>query len=181
MGSLIGGLVTKKKKKKLQGQLNQEYRNSAAFQAEGQRIEQLRANYGVRQEKIQTLREARIRRASILASAVNAGAGVSTVGAAGRGSAFTSAMGNIGDLNVLQTYSEEVSKQNEAYMKSQSQQQLLGAKINTQNEKAQFIGSIVDAGIGVATLPFGGGVGLAAKGFGAFTSSGVSAPITSLT
>lgn len=183
MGKLIGGLLTKKKKKKLQGQLNEEYRISAKAQQEAQRIEQLRANYGSKQEKIAQLREGRIRRAQVIAGAVNAGAGYSTVAAQGAASAGTSAFANLGNLNVLEGYSEAISKKNEEFMKSQGNQQLLGAKLQTQEQKAQFFGDIFDTGFAVATLPFGGGVGMAAKAAGAFNLVGTQspAPITSLT
>ena len=183
MGKLIGGLLTKKKKKKLQGQLNEEYRISARAQQESQRIEQLRANYGSKQEKIAQLREGRIRRAQVIAGATNAGAGYSTVAAQGAASAQTSAFANLGNLNVLEGYSEAISKKNEEFMKSQGNQQLLGAKLQTQDQKAQFYGDIFDAGLTVATLPFGGTVGLAAKAAGAFNLVGTQspAPITSLT
>lgn len=183
MGKLIGGLLTKKKKKKLQGQLNEEYRISARAQQEGQRIEQLRANYGSKQEKIAQLREGRIRRASVIAGAVNAGAGYSSVAAQGAGSAETSAFANLGNLNVLEGYSEAISKKNEEFMKSQGNQQLLGAKLQTQDQKAQFYGDIFDTGLAVATLPFGGTAGLAAKAAGGFNLVGTQspAPITSLT
>ncbi len=183
MGKLIGGLLTKKKKKKLQGQLNEEYRISAKAQQEAQRIEQLRANYGSKQEKIAQLREGRIRRAQVIAGAVNAGAGYSTVAAQGAASAGTSAFANLRNLNVLEGYSEAISKKNEEFMKSQGNQQLLGAKLQTQEQKAQFYGDIFDTGFAVATLPFGGTVGLAAKAAGAFNLVGTQspAPITSLT
>lgn len=183
MGKLIGGLITKKKRKKLQGQLNQEYRISAAAQKEAQRIEQLRANYGSAQEKLAQLREGRIRRAQVIAGAVNAGAGNSTVASQGAASAQTSAFANLGNLNVLEGYSEAISKKNEEFMASQGQQQLLGAKIQTQDQKAQFYGDIFDAGLAVATLPFGGVGGAVAKGAGAFNLVGTqaAAPITSLT
>lgn len=183
MGKLIGGLLTKKKKKKLQGQLNEEYRISAKAQQEAQRIEQLRANYGSKQEKIAQLREGRIRRAQVIAGAVNAGAGYSTVAAQGAASAGTSAFANLGNLNVLEGYSEAISKKNEEFMKSQGQQQLLGAKLQTQEQKSQFFGDIFDSALTVATLPFGGGIGAAAKAAGAFNLVGTQspAPITSLT
>ena len=172
MGKLIGGLLTKKKKKKLQGQINQEYRNSAAAQVESQRIDQLRANFGSRQEKIQQLREGTIRRAAVLSSATNAGAGQSSVARQGYGSAETSAFANLGNLNAIESYSEKISKQNEEYMRSQGNLAVLGAKVQTQNEKAAFIGDIFDTGLAVATLPFGGTAGLAAKAAGGFNLVG---------
>ena len=183
MGKLIGGLLTKKKKKKLQGQINQEYRNSAASQVESQRIDQLRANFGSRQEKIQQLREGRIRRAQVLAGAANAGVAQSSSAKQGYGSAETSAFANLGNLNAIESYSEAISKKNEEYMRSQGNLAVLGAKVQTQNEKAAFIGDIFDTGFAIATLPFGGGVGLAAKAAGGFNLVGTQspAPITSLT
>ena len=182
MGKLIGGLITKKKKKKLQGQINQEYRNSAAAQVESQRIAQLQANFGSKQEKLQQLREGRIRRAAVLAGAANAGAGTSTVAAAGYSSAETSAFANLGNINVMEGFSEAISKQNEAYMASQGNLAVLGAKLQTQNEKAQFIGDIFDTAISVATMGAGGIEGMALKSAGGmFARSGAAAPISSLT
>ena len=181
MGSLIGGLLTKKKKKKIQGQINQGYRDSAAAQVEAQRVAQLQANFGSKQEKIQQLREGRIRRAQVVAAASNSGA-YSTVAKSGASSAETSAFANLGNINVMEGFSEAISKQNEEYMKQQGNLQVLGAKLNTQNEKAQFIGSIFDTGLAVATMGAGGveGMALSAAG-GMFGRSGAAAPITSLT
>jgi hypothetical protein len=174
MGKLIGGLLTKKKKKKLQGQINQEYRNSAAAQVESQRIDQLRANFGSKQEKIQQLREGRIRRAAVLAGAANSGASRSTSAVQGYGSAETSAFANLGNLNTIESYSEQISKKNEEYMRSQGNLAVLGAKVQTQNEKAQFIGDIFDTGLAVATMaiPGAGGASIESKAFGAFNLTG---------
>lgn len=182
MGSLVGGLLTKKKKKKIQGKINQGYRDSAAAQVESQRLAQLQANFGSKQEKIQQLREGRIRRAQVLAAATNSGAGNSTVTQSGYGSAETSAFANLGNINVMEGFSEAISKQNEEYMKQQGNLQVLGAKLQTQNEKAQFIGSIFDTAFSVATLGAGGIEGMALKAAGGmFSRSGAAAPISSLT
>lgn len=164
MGSLIGGLITKKKRKKLSRQLRAEYELTAQSQIEAQRLEQLRANFGARQEKIQQLREGRIRRAQVLSSAVGAGVQVGTAVQGGASAAYSAALSGVSQLNVFQAYSEAVSKQNEIIAASQGRQAVLGAKIQTQQEKAALIGSAVDTGIGIATLPWGGvqGAGRAA-------------------
>ena len=157
MGGLVGGLATKKKRKKIAKQMNREFAIQAKAQKEAQRIGQLQANFAAQQEKIQQLREGRIRQAAIIASGVNAGAGVgssSTQG--GQGSAVTTAIGNTANLNVIQGFSEGISKQNEIMATSQGKSQMLGVKMETQNQKANMIGSIVDTGLAVATLPWGG-------------------------
>ena len=163
MGGLIGGLATKKKRKKIAKQMNKEFAIQAKAQKEAQRIGQLQANFAAQQEKIAQLREGRIRQAAVIASGVNAGAGVgSSATQGGAGAAVTTAIGNTANIGVIQGFSEGISKQNEILATSQGRSNVLGVKMDTQNQKANMIGSIVDTGLSIATLPWGG-VGGAAQ------------------
>lgn len=137
---------------------------------EARRIEQLRANFSVQQERIQQLRSARIMRASILASGVNAGAGTSTSASSARDSAYTGAVANVGKLNVVQGFSESISVQNEKIADSQTRAAYLEGKLQANQAKAELIGGAINLGISAATLPFGGGAG-AVAGIGGFTQS----------
>jgi hypothetical protein len=163
MGSVIGGLITRKKRKKIARQMTNEYTLQAEVAKEAQRIGQLQANFGAQQEKIQQLREARIRRAAVIASGVNAGVGVgSTAVQGGTSSAYSAALGNVSAVNAMQTYSEAISQQQEKLAESEGRLKVLGVKMDTQQQKASMIGSIVDTGISLATLPWGGAGGSAA-------------------
>jgi len=165
MGSLIGGAVTAKKKKKLDRQLKSEFRLSAEAGKEGERISQLRANFGTRQEKIQQLREGRIRRAAVIQSGFNAGVGQSSAVEGGASAATSAAIGNLSSLNVFQGFSEQLSKQNQVIADSQSRQQVLGVKQAAVQRKADFIGAAVDTGIQVASMASGGIGGVVTKMF----------------
>lgn len=156
MGSFIGGLITAKKRKKLTKQMQAEYSLQAQLGQEGQRIGQLQANYAAQQEKIQQLREARIRRAAIIASGVNAGAGTSSAVEGGIGSAYSAALNNVSNIGAMQTYSGKISDVNQQLAESGARLQVLGAKMDTQNQKTQMFGSIIDTGLSLATLPWGG-------------------------
>ena len=157
MGQTLGGLLTKKKRKKISKQMNKEFAIQAKAQKEAQRIGQLQANFAAQQEKIQQLREGRIRQAAVIASGVNAGAGVgSSAVQGGAGAAVTTAIGNAASIGVIQGFSEGISKQNEILATSQGRSNVLGVKMETQNQKASMIGGIVDTGLSIATLPWKG-------------------------
>lgn len=174
IGSLVGSLVTKKKKKKLNKQMGQQMGIQAAAQKEAQRIEQLKANFGTKLEKIQQLREGRIRRAQVIASGVNAGVGVGSSATQGGAQAtYSTAVGNFSGLNVYQSYSEATSQQNQIAADAGARQQVLGAKLQTQQDKANLIGGALDTGIGLATLPWGGISGAATSLFGGNKLTGV--------
>lgn len=163
MGGVIGGLVTRKKRKKIARQMKNEFTIQAEAAKEAQRIGQLQANFGAQQEKIQQLREARIRRAAVIASGVNAGVGTeSTAVQGGASSAYSGALGNVSAIGSMQTFSENISKQQEIVAASQGRSQVLDVKMGTQKQKADMIGSIVDTGVSLATLPWGGAAGPAA-------------------
>ena len=156
VGDLVGSLFTKKKKKKIRRAQKAAYAAITASQQELFKLETLRADFGTRQEKLQQLREGRIRRAQILAGAATSGALMSTSAQGGASSAYTSAMANVGVLNVFQEYSKAMSAAQSNIAKQEGELQRLGVKMEAQNAKAQMIGGITNAAIGVATLPFGG-------------------------
>ena len=167
MGSLIGGLLTRKKRKKIARQTKAEYALQAKLGIEGQRVGQLQANFAAQQEKIQQLREGRIRRAAVIAAGVGAGAGTeSSTAQGGASSAYSTALGNVSNLNALQSYSENISGINQQMAESGARLQVLGVKMDTQKEKAAMIGSIADTALSIATLPWGGAGGAIARGVG---------------
>ena len=163
IGSTIGGLIGKKKRKKLRKRIGAEQANLF-------KMETLRSDFGTRQEKLQQLREARIRRAQIIAGGVNAGAGISSSAIqGGAGSAYSLGLGNIAALNVFQGYSQAIGQ-------SQANLQILGAKMEAQQQKEQMWGGIIDTGIQVASMFAGGGMG--GMGQAAGRSAGMSASNT---
>lgn len=165
-GSLFGGLLTSKKRKKIARKMNAEYAIQAKAQKEAQRLGQLQANYAAQQERIQQLREGRIRQAAVIASGVAAGVGVgSSASQGGSGSAVTSAIGNASNIQAIQGYSGAISKQNEIFSTSAGKLNVLGVKMDTQNQKANMIGGIVDTAFSLATMPWSGASGAATSIF----------------
>lgn len=185
MGSLVGNLVTKKKRKKLNKLIAQESQNqvelaqeNVQFEQQAQDIQQNRANFQMSQNRIEAAREARLRKAQMIASGVNAGAGNTTTLQGATDSLFSQLTGNLGKLNVFASISEQLSgintelAQNQSdIIASQGRQQAYGAKLQTQQEKAQLIGSAIDTGIGLSTM-FMGGIGLVSGFSGAIGSLG---------
>jgi len=72
--SAIGGIITAGKQKKIAKRQARAAEAQAEALREKQRIEQVRADVSARKERRQQLREARLRRAQVLATAANAGA-----------------------------------------------------------------------------------------------------------
>lgn len=185
MGSLVGNLVTKKKRKKLNKLIAQESQNqvdlaleNVQFEQQAQDIQQNRANFQMSQNRIEAAREARLRKAQMIASGVNAGAGNTTTLQGATDSLFSQFTSNLGKLNVFANISEQLSgintelAQNQSdIIASQGRQQAYGAKLQTQQEKAQLIGSAIDTGIGLSTM-FMGGIGLVSGFSGAIGSLG---------
>ncbi len=173
MGSLVGNLVTGKKKKKLNNAIAQESQNQVAlslenvgFEKEQRAVAQVQANLQMQQERISAMREARIRRAEIIASGVNAGAANSTPLANAADSIYSQFVGSLGLQNVFSGYSKELSRLNDEIANNQSEiissqgrQANYQAKLQKQQAKAELIGSAVDAGISAVTM-FAGGAGI---------------------
>ena len=185
MGSLVGNLVTKKKRKKLNKLIAQESQNqvelaqeNVQFEQQAQDIQQNRANFQMSQNRIEAAREARLRKAQMIASGVNAGAGNTTTLQGATDSLFSQFTSNLGKLNVFANISEQLSgintelAQNQSdIIASQGRQQAYGAKLQTQQEKAQLIGSAIDTGLSLATM-FMAPVGMVSGFSGAIGSLG---------
>jgi len=185
MGNLVGNLVTKKKRKKLNKLIAQESQNqvelaqeNVQFEQQAQDIQQNRANFQMSQNRIEAAREARLRKAQMIASGVNAGAGNTTTLQGATDSLFSQLTGNLGKLNVFASISEQLSgintelAQNQSdIIASQGRQQAYGAKLQTQQEKAQLIGSAIDTGLSLATM-FMAPVGMVSGFSGAIGSLG---------
>lgn len=112
--SAVGGLITAGKQKKIAKRQARAAERQAEAQREQQRIEQVRANLQVRQDRQTQFREARVRRAQILSQAVNSGAaGASSVQTA-LGGINTQFGANIGRINTAQGFAGAISEQQEA-------------------------------------------------------------------
>lgn len=184
MGNLVGNLVTKKKRKKLNKLIAQESQNQVAlaqenvqFEQQAQDIQQNRANFQMSQNRIEAAREARLRKAQMIASGVNAGAGNTTTLQGATDSLFSQFTSNLGKLNVFANISEQLSgistelAQNQSdIIASQGRQQAYGAKLQTQQEKAQLIGSAIDTGLSLATM-FMAPIGMVSSFQGAVSSA----------
>lgn len=182
MGSFIGGLVTAKKRKKLNKLIQKESQfqtdtalEIADIERENQKIQQQRANVTMSQERISAAREARIRRAEIISAGVNAGGRESSITQSAAGSLITQFNAGQGLQNMFRGYAELLSKgAEEASLKqseiisSQGRQTAYGAKLNTQQEKANLIGGGVDLGI-TAAFAFAGGPAIAGAAGGMFS------------
>lgn len=188
MGSFIGGLITKKKRKKLtkaiqnesQYQLDQSI-NIAQMQEQANDVNQLQANFAMRQERIQAIREARIRRAEVVQAAANAGAQKSTTAQTAYDTIYTNIVAGVGRQNVLAGWSEHMSGINSIIgdlntniIESQGRQNVFQARLGAQAEKANLIGGALDMGMAVAGAAFGAvGVGaMAGAAGGAAMSTG---------
>lgn len=86
----------------------------ATAQKESLRAQQKMADVEAQRQRIQQVRESRIRRAQILASSGNTGLGVGTSGVSGSVSSVGSqAASNIGMINQTQTFAAEASAANQ--------------------------------------------------------------------
>ncbi|HEY0731753.1 MAG TPA: hypothetical protein VGD33_05005 [Chitinophagaceae bacterium] len=182
MGSFIGGLVTRGKIKKLNKAIANESQwqqdlslNTMDIQEESQNVAQVQANLQMTQERIQAMREARIRRAEVIAAASNAGGLTSTVAQGASDSIYTQLVAGVGLQNVFAGFSEHqsqlnklIAKNNSEIIKSQGRQNEFQARIGKQQAKAELIGGAIDLGLGAATA-FLGPAGMFAATAGAAT------------
>lgn len=181
---ILGGKKAKKAAKK-QKQIARELQKEAGIQAEAagrqfeiereiQRVAQVQANTQAREDRINQIREARIRRAQIIASA--AGAGISVQGSSsiqgGVGSLTTQLGKNLGLFNVFRGFAENISQlgeqsadQQKAILDSQGRSAVLQGRsevINANLAKSQATLGLIGSGIEAAGSIFGR--------FGGFTS-----------
>ena len=176
IGDLVGSLLTKKSKSKIRKAMKGAYAAISAEQQKLFQLETLRSDFGIRQEKLQQLREARIRRGQILSSAATSGALTSSGAIGGAYSAYTSGVGNATSLNVFQDYSRAMGISQSEIAKQEGILNQLGVKMEKQQAKAQMIGGIFDTAADIATLPWGGVQGAAS----AFANTKTAGAIRSL-
>lgn len=109
----VGGTVMQMQAAKKQRKAMQ---RSQDAQLEQNRIEQARANVQAQRERVQQVREARIRRASVISGAGNAGVGVGTGTSSmtGATSSIQSQLGNnLGTLGQMQSFGQQLSAANQ--------------------------------------------------------------------
>lgn len=162
VGAAVGSTVMQMNAAKQQKKASKQ---AFAAQQEQNRIEQARANVNANRERLQQVREARIRRASIISSAGNAGvASAGTSGVSGATSSVQSQLGqNLGTLGQMQSFGEQLSQANQRQAQAQSDYETAGAK----GQMWQSIFGAVGQVAGVAGS-FGGGM----KGAGTEAAGG---------
>lgn len=165
----ISGLFGNKKKKKLKKAIRNEQtfqRDKALeinfFQEAGQDIQMARAQFQIGQERIQAVREARIRRGEVIASAANANAQTSTVGQTLADNPYTQLLAGIGVQNVFAGYAswlgdinDEISSRNEDVINSQFRLGQFQARLGRQIQKDQLFDQAMDNAASLAGT-FGG-------------------------
>lgn len=159
--SIIGGMSAASKQKKAMQQ-------AQAAQAEQQRIQQAQADAAAQRDRIQQQREARIRRAAVINSTANTGAGFAgTSGLVGAESSIQSQLGyNIGTINQTQSFAAQISAANQREQDALGKYQKAGAT----GAAWQGIGSGLAQLGSIGSNLFGGGkqTGLALGGGGTF-------------
>ena len=96
-------------------------KKAAKAQEQAQRLAQGRAELATRKARRQQLREARIRRAQIIQSGINAGVGLgSTATQTAVGGIGTQFGSNIGDISQAQSISTKISEQNRLSARAQT-------------------------------------------------------------
>jgi len=125
------------------------------------------AEVQAQRERIQQVREARIKRSAIVASAGNVGIGAGTSGVSGSTSSIGSqASANIGSINQQQTFAADASAANQQAADASAAFQIAGAEGNVAAAKWQAVGAIgssVFQGAGGWTTIFGGNTPTKAK------------------
>lgn len=125
-------------------------KQAAAAQREATAAQGRASSVEAQRARIQQVREARIRRAQVLSSGVNAGLGTGTSGIGGAVGSIASQMGeNIGSINQQQTFAEQTStalQQSADYQVKAQKWQMIG----------NFSKSIFNNQAGGFTTIFGG-------------------------
>lgn len=189
----ISSLFGNKKKKKLKKAIKNEQtfqRDKALeinfFQEAGQDIQMARAQFQMGQERIQAMREARIRRGEVIASAANANAQTSTVGQTLADNPYTQLLAGIGVQNVFAGYAgwlgdinDEISSRNEDVINSQFRLGQFQARLGKQLQNDQLMQQSLDNAASLAgtfggymsNSSSGGGGSYQPTGFSSATSS----------
>lgn len=125
----------------------------AQAQREGIAAQGRMANVDAQRQRLQQLREARIRRGAVLASAGSAGLGPGTSAISGATSSITTqAASNIGTINQTQTFASEASAASQRAADAAS----AGAQAQATGQQWQAIGTIFGASKADFTTVFGG-------------------------
>lgn len=169
----VGGLFSAKKAKKAakkQKRIAQQIQKEAVisseaasqqfgFEQEIQRVAQARANIQARRDQIEMTREARVRRAAIVASAAASGVGLGTTGIeSGAGSVVSQFGANVGLFNIAKQAAGETSRLNELSAEQQRIQLESQGRVNVLQGQSQVIGAKLEksqAGIKAITGAIG--------------------------
>ena len=125
-------------------------RNMEDAQREQQRIEQARANVLAQRDRVQAVREARIRRASIISNANNAGLSLAggSSGLSGATSSVQSQLGyNLGTMGSMQSFGAQLSAANQREADAKSSFLTAGAKGQTWQSIFGTVGGVAETGI----------------------------------
>lgn len=149
-------------------------KQQVAAQQEAQRIEQARANVLAQRDRVAQIREDRIRRANIIASAGNAGLGVGPTnggssGISGATGSVRSQFGqNMGTLGQMSDFAAQITAANQREAQAQSDFYNAGAKGQMWQSIFGAVGSV--AGAGMNALGGAKGAGMSAGGGNTFKS-----------
>lgn len=140
--SAVAGIVGASKQKKIAKRQARAAEAAAAAQKERERIESVRASVSAQKERRQQLREARLRRAQVLATAANSGAlGASTVSSA-LGGINTQFGANIGAINEAQGFGQAIGTQNEIAADQQTEINRLEGKSRVVDANTQLFKTV---------------------------------------
>lgn len=158
----IGSLISGGKKKKAM-------RRIAEAQEQANKIQAARANVEAHRDRIKLQREARIRRAQVVAGAANAGVGLSSSGVEGATGSIQSQFGEgIGTLGTMLGFSERLGATNQEVAQGQFQLQ----KAQQTEQLWNQVGSTALSLAGGAVGAMGGAAGMASM-FGGNTFQGI--------
>lgn len=186
VGGLIGGKKAKKaakKQKALARQIQAESGIQAqaaseqfGFEQEIQRVAQARANIQARQDQIQNAREARVRRAAIIASAAASGVDQRSSSIAGGAGSVVSQFGqNVGLFNIATQAAGELSRLGELSAGQQKIQLESQGRVNVLQGQGQVIQANLQKSLANVNLFTGVASavgGIAEQGFGLFQPKG---------
>ncbi|SFH61264.1 hypothetical protein SAMN05216299_1356 [Nitrosospira sp. Nsp14] len=162
VGAAVAGTMSQMKAAKKQ---QKAARRMEDAQRDQQRIEQARANVLAQRDRIQAIREERIRRSDIIAGAGQAGMSLTggSSGLAGATSSVRSQVGqNLGTLGSMQSFGEQLSASRQREADAESDYRTAGAKGQMWQSIFSTVGGVAQTGL----KAMGGGAGGAAGGGG---------------
>jgi len=160
IGSTIMGMSAANKQKKAMSQMYEANQEAA-------RIERARHAVMAQRDRVQQVREARIRRAQVISGAGNAGVGVTggSSGVSGATSSIQSQMGNnLGTLGTMSSFAQQLSLANQRsadaqsdYYKAGAQGQMWQSIFGAVGQVAGGVGDFMGAGSKDGQASMGGG------------------------